>query len=101
MILSGRAQQAIFRIEQAESGEDLVRRLLADAAGVVEDQARRLRRADLAIAAPQQHAGDLFGVVIVHLAAEGLDVKGRRGVSELRGSRGERARARPKLRGGT
>ena len=77
MILSGAFQQAILGIEQAQARENFVRRLFANAAGVVEDQAGVFGRIHLAVAAAQQHAGDFFGVVIVHLAAEGLDVKGR------------------------
>ena len=73
---AGVAAKIILGIEEAETREDLVRGFFADAAGIVENQAGFVGRDDLAIAAAQEHAGDLFGIVIVHLAAKRLDVEG-------------------------
>ncbi len=58
--------------------EDLLLGFVADGAGVVEDQPGVGFVRHLDVALMLQRADDLFGVVGVHLAAEGLDVKGLR-----------------------
>ena len=55
--------------------EDLLLGLIADGAGVVEDQPGFLDGRDLAVALRNERADDLFRVVGVHLAAKSLDVK--------------------------
>ena len=55
--------------------EDLLLRLVADGASVVEDQARIGLILHLRIALVLERPDHLFGVVRVHLAAEGLDVE--------------------------
>jgi len=50
--------------------------LVPDGAGVVENQVGLLDRLHLLIAFVQQRADDFFGVMHVHLAAEGFQVKG-------------------------
>ena len=62
-------------LELVEAVEDFLLGLIANAAGVVEDQLGFLRGGNLAVALAQKGANDLFGVVGVHLAAERLDVK--------------------------
>ena len=62
--------------EVLEAAEDLLFGLIADAARVVEDEPRVFRRRHLCIALGQQSADHLFGVVGIHLAAEGFDVEG-------------------------
>ncbi len=52
----------------AEPRKNFLRRLFADAASVVEDQRRRVRRFHLPVSARQQHARDFLRVVVVHLA---------------------------------
>src|SRR5262249_12472042 len=47
--------------------------LLADAARIVKNQARRLRRLDLPITARQHHSRHFLPVVLVHLAAKCLE----------------------------
>ena len=59
-----------------EAVEDLLLGLVADGAGVVEDQAGFFFGLDLAIALVQQCANDLFGVMGIHLAPESLKVEG-------------------------
>ena len=49
--------------------------LVANAAGVVEDQVGLFGLGHLRVAFGNQRADDLFGIVRVHLAAEGLDVE--------------------------
>src|SRR5579862_7430546 len=56
--------------------EDLLLRFVADGAGVVENETGVLLRLDLAIALTLECANDLFGVMGVHLAPEGLKVEG-------------------------
>ena len=63
-------------LELLQAVEDLLLGLVADAARVVEHQLRILRRLHLRVAPGHERAGHLFGVVRVHLAAEGLDVEG-------------------------
>ena len=60
--------------------ENFLLRFIADGAGVVEDQAGLLDRFDLPIAFVDQRADDFFGVVDVHLAAEGFEVEGFVGI---------------------
>jgi hypothetical protein len=48
----------------------------ADAAGVVEDEVGLRGRVHGAVAAGHQHARYFFGIVVVHLAAEGFDEEG-------------------------
>ena len=55
--------------------ENLLLRLIADGAGVVQNQRGFRFRLDLAIPLVHQRPNDLFGVVDVHLAAESFDVK--------------------------
>jgi hypothetical protein len=52
---------------------ELLGRLLAHGAGVDEDEVGLGGARDRLVAFGLQHAGDLLGVVDVHLAAEGLD----------------------------
>jgi len=53
-----------------------LRSLFADAAGVVENKGSGFDRIHLAVTAREKNARDFFGVVLVHLAAEGFEVKG-------------------------
>ncbi len=55
--------------------EDLLLGLVADGAGVVEDQPGFGLVGDLGVAFVLQGPDDLFGVMGIHLAAEGFDVK--------------------------
>jgi len=48
--------------------------LLADAAGVEEQNVRRLLGVDHGMARLDQHSGQRFGVALVHLAAVGFDM---------------------------
>jgi hypothetical protein len=59
-----------------EAVEDFLLGLVADRAGVVEDEAGVGFVGGLGVALLDEGADDLFGVVGVHLAAEGFDVKG-------------------------
>ena len=59
-----------------EAVEDLLLGFVADGAGVVEDQAGVVFDLDLAVALLLQCANDLFGVMGIHLAAEGLEIEG-------------------------
>src|SRR6516162_3898680 len=56
--------------------EDLLLCLIANGAGVIDDQVRVFFAMDLLIAFRDERAYDLFGVVEVHLATKGLDVEG-------------------------
>ncbi len=58
-----------------EPVENFLLGLVADGAGVVENQVGLLDRLHLAIAFLHQRADDLFGVVCIHLAAEGFEVE--------------------------
>ena len=62
-------------LELLQPVKDLLLGLVADAAGVVENQLGFFGRLHPLVAFGQQRADDFFGVVRVHLAAEGLDVK--------------------------
>jgi hypothetical protein len=67
-----------FLVQLLEIGqpvEDLLLGLVADRAGVVNDQVGVLFALHLRVALRDERAHDLFGVVEIHLAAEGLDVK--------------------------
>ena len=55
--------------------EDLLLRLIANGAGVVEDKAGILLGFNLPVALLAQGADHLFGVMGVHLAAEGLQIE--------------------------
>ena len=56
--------------------KNLLFRLVADGTGVIEDQAGILFRLDLPVTFVLQCADDLFRVMGIHLAAEGLQIKG-------------------------
>ena len=74
--LAARALARPFQRAQApELGIDLFRRLLADVAGVEDDQVGVLDLRGRAIAERRQDIRHAGGVVDVHLAAEGLDVE--------------------------
>ena len=62
-------------LELLQPVEDLLLGLIADAAGVVEDQRGFLGRFHLRIALLHQRADDLLRIVGIHLAAEGFDVE--------------------------
>ena len=55
--------------------ENFLLRLVADGAGVVENQVGLLDRFYLFISFVDERADDLFGVVDVHLATEGFEVE--------------------------
>ncbi len=76
----GRIKEIIPGIEKAEAREDFLRGFFANAAGVVEHETGLLRGIHLTIAPAEQEAGHFLGVVVVHLAAESLDVKRGPGV---------------------
>jgi len=59
-----------------EAMKHLLLGLVADRAGVVEDQVGLLDGLDLAIALLDERADDFLGVVDIHLASEGFEVKG-------------------------
>ena len=65
--------QELFIIGQTM--ENFLLRFVADGAGVVEDQVSLLHRLYLAIPFVHQRANDFFGVVHVHLAAEGFHIE--------------------------
>ena len=58
-----------------EAMEDLLLGLVADGAGVVEDEAGFGLVGGLGVALLQQRAHNFFGVVGIHLTAEGFDIK--------------------------
>ena len=60
-------------LQPAELGVDLLRRLLADVAGVQHHQIGALGRVGGGVAQGAQHIGHALAVVDVHLAAVGLD----------------------------
>ena len=67
-----------FRLQLLEIGqamEDLLLRLVANGAGVVQDEIGLLHSVDLAIALLQQRPNDLFRVVDVHLTTERLQIE--------------------------
>ena len=61
--------------DAAEFRIDLVGRLLADVAGVEDDQVGVVRRRGLDVALGGQRVRHTMGIVDVHLAAVGLDVE--------------------------
>ena len=61
--------------EVGEAVEDLLLGLVADGAGVVQDQIGLLDGLHPAVALGNERADHLFGVVHVHLAAEGFQVE--------------------------
>ncbi len=63
----------LFEVGQAM--KDLLLGLIADRAGVVEDEVGIFLALHLLVAFRDERAHDLFRVVKVHLAAKGLDVK--------------------------
>ncbi len=63
-------------LEVLQAVKNFLLGLIAYAAGVIEDQVRRFRRFHLGIALLDEGADDFFGVVDIHLAAEGFEVKG-------------------------
>src|SRR5437016_12065574 len=62
-------------LELVEAVEYLLLGLVADAAGVVQNKSSGFGSLDLAVAAMNESPDDFLGIVRVHLAAEGLDVK--------------------------
>jgi hypothetical protein len=60
---------------ESQAGEYFLRSFFADAAGVVEDDVGGLWVVDGRVAASEKDASNFFGVVRVHLAAEGFDVE--------------------------
>src|SRR4029077_14382373 len=62
-------------LELVEAVEYFLLGFVADAAGVVQNKSRGFGSLDLAVAAMNESSDDLLGIVRVHLAAEGLDVK--------------------------
>ena len=59
-----------------EPVENLLLSLVPDGAGIVENQVGLLDRLHLPIAFLYQRADDLFGIVHIHLTAEGFEVEG-------------------------
>src|SRR5439155_965726 len=59
-----------------EAMKDLLFGLIADGAGVVEDEAGVFDGRNLAIALGNERADDFLGVMDIHLAAEGFEVEG-------------------------
>src|ERR1700732_1955273 len=62
-------------LELIEAVEYLLLGFVTNAAGVVQNKRGGFGRLDLAVAAVNESSDDLLGVVRVHLAAEGFDVK--------------------------
>ena len=62
-------------LEVVQAMEDLLLGLIADRAGVVDDEVGVLFALHLRVALGDERPHDLLGVVEVHLAAEGLDVE--------------------------
>ena len=73
--LAGIDAPIVLGIKLAQAREDLLRGFLPNAAGIVKNQDGIVRRSHLPVSAPQENAGYFLRIVIVHLAAEGLDVK--------------------------
>ncbi len=59
--------------EPAEIGIELLLGLLTDGAGVDDDDVRALRTGGFRRAGPAENSGDVLGIVLVHLTAEGPD----------------------------
>src|SRR5581483_2797224 len=70
-----------FTLELLKTAEYFLFGFIADAASVVEDELGFVGLGNLRVAAFEQSADYLFGVVRVHLTAEGLDVEGLHGSS--------------------
>jgi hypothetical protein len=70
-----RARLALHHAQAAELGIDLFGRLLADVAGVQDDEVRVLRRGGLDVPLGCQQVRHTMGIVDVHLATVGFDVK--------------------------
>src|SRR5918998_1912589 len=83
------AALAAEAVEFPEVAADAVHGVLADVAGVEDDQVGLLVGVDLRVASVQDHAPHPVRVVDVHLAAEGAYA---RGLSALRGAGGSRHR---------
>ncbi len=64
------------RLVIGQAVEHLLLCLVADRAGVVQDQARLFHRRHLPVALRNERADDFFGVVDIHLAAECFEVEG-------------------------
>ena len=62
-------------LEEVEAIEDFLLGLIANRAGVVDNQLRFLDRGNLRVALVDQSANDFFRVMRIHLATESLDVK--------------------------
>ena len=67
---------ARLALELLQAVEDLLLGLVPNAARIVEHQPGILGPLDLRIARGHERADHLFGIVRVHLAAEGFDVEG-------------------------
>ena len=67
---------AVHLFVLVEAVEDLLLRFIADGAGVVKDQASVDFVGNLSVAFAKKGSDNFFGIVRVHLAAEGFDVKG-------------------------
>ena len=59
-----------------EPVKDLLLGLVADRAGVIQDQSRLFDSRDLLVTFGNQRADDFFGIMHIHLAAERFDVEG-------------------------
>ena len=66
---------AVFFLELVQAVKDFLFGLIADAAGVVEDQLGRFHGLHLLVALVNQCSDDLLRIVRIHLAPEGLDVE--------------------------
>ena len=67
---------ALEALVLVEAVEDFLLGFIADGAGVVEDEAGVGLVFDAGVALVLEGADDFFGVMGVHLAAEGFDVEG-------------------------
>ena len=88
---------ALHPLVLVQAMEDLLLGLVADGAGVVEDQAGVGFVRHLGVAFLHQRADDFFRVVRVHLAAEGFDVKGLHGVVNWHSAQRHRLASRPSI----
>ena len=73
---------------ETETGKDFLRGFFADGTGVVEDDVCGGGVVHGMVAAFEEDAGNFFGVVDIHLAAEGFDVKGAAGGRRSDGAAG-------------
>ncbi len=73
----------MFLLELIEAMKNFLFGFVANAAGVVEDQVGLFEIRHLGVAIGNQSADDFFRIVRVHLAAEGLDVKGLHGSATI------------------